>query len=145
MTDSGTRASPQRPRFELGDPGPLRDGLVGAVLDGSKTSTSSLLAQYDGEDDPVPEVAGRYVMVDSHERPAGVVEITEVRLVPMGQIDLRFAREEGEGYDSVASWRHAHERFWREHAPGVPLDDETVVVAVRFRLVERLGPPERPA
>lgn len=132
-------------RFELAYPGPLRDRLVAAVLDGSKTSTSSLLAQYQGEDDPLPEDGRRYLLVDSTERPVGVVETTEVRLVPLGEVDLLFAREEGEGYESVVEWREAHERFWTENAPGVPLEDSTVVVAERFRLVERLAAPAAPA
>ena len=98
-------------RFELAYPGPLRDRLVAAVLDGSKTSTSSLLAEYQGEEDPLPEEGRRYLLVDSAERPVGVVETTEVRLVPLGEVDLPFAREEGEGYESVVEWREAHERF----------------------------------
>lgn len=107
------------------------------MLDGSKTSTSSLLIEYERDGDPLPVVGRRYVMVDSHERPVGLVETTEVPLVPLGEIDLPFAREEGEGYESVAAWREAHERFWTENVPGVALDDDTVVVAERFRLVER--------
>jgi uncharacterized protein YhfF len=34
----------------------------------------------------------------------------------------------------VADWRQAHERFWAGHE----VDDDTLVVAERFRLVERL-------
>lgn len=80
-------------------------------------------------------------MVDSDDRPVGVVETLEVRLVPLGDIDLAFAVEEGEGYESVAAWRRAHERFGTEHVPGVLLTDGTVVVAERFRLVESADPP----
>ncbi len=46
------------PSFELAYPGPLRDQLVAAVLSGAKTSTSSLLAEFSAEDDPLP-VAGQ--------------------------------------------------------------------------------------
>lgn len=129
------------PNFELAYPGPLRDQLVSAVLSGVKTSTSSLLAEYDpGEDDPLPEVGQRGVLVDSGHRPVGIVEIAEVRLLPLSQVDLAFAREEGEGYESVASWREAHERYWAEHAADVTLDDTTIVVTQRFRLVHRILP-----
>ena len=144
--DDCTRPGPDpRPRFELAHPGPLRDALVAAVLDGSKTSTSSLLVEYDGVDDPLQVVGEQCVVVDSDDRPVAVVETTEVRLLPMGEVDLAFAREEGEGYESVAAWREAHERFWSAHVAGVVLEDATVVVAERFRLVEVLvtrdGPP----
>jgi len=58
----------------------------------------------------------------------------EVRLVPAGQVDLQFARDEGEGFESVADWRAAHERFW----PDRNITDETVMLCERFRVVERL-------
>ena len=128
------------PRFELASPGPLRDQLVAAVLTGAKTSTSSLLVEYDPADDPVPWVGQRAVLVDSELRSVGIVEVTEVRQLPLGEVDLDFAREEGEGYESVAAWRDAHERYWHANVPGIDLDDSTVVIAERFRLVERLDP-----
>ena len=62
-----------------------------------------------------------------------MVEVTEVRVVPAGEIDLQFARDEGEGFESVGQWREAHERFFEQS-----IDDDTKIVAVRFRLVERL-------
>lgn len=75
-----------------------------------------------------------------------VIETTEVRIVPAGDVDEQFARDEGEGFESVADWRAAHERFWgptpEREAAGEPpweIDDSTLVVCERFRLVERLG------
>jgi uncharacterized protein YhfF len=74
-----------------------------------------------------------------------VIETTEVRVVRAGDVDERFARDEGEGFESVADWRAAHERFWgptpEREAAGEPpfvVDDATLVVCERFRLVERL-------
>jgi len=148
-TGSVVRASGRRitgvpfdfPPFELAYPGPLRDQLVAAVLSGAKTSISSLLVQYTGEDDPLPVAGQRYVLVDSDVRAVGLVEVTEVRTLPLNEVDLQFAREEGEGYESVAAWRRAHERFWNANAPGITVDDSTIVVAERFRLIERLKLP----
>jgi len=126
--------------FELAYPSALRDQLVAAVLSGAKTSTSSLLVEYEHAGEPLPFQGQRRVLVDSQLRAVGIVEDTEVRRVPLGEIDLDFAREEGEGYESVASWRAAHEEYWNASVPGVDLDDSTVVIAERFRLVERLDP-----
>jgi uncharacterized protein YhfF/isopentenyldiphosphate isomerase len=131
------------PRFELAFPGPLRDRLVAAVLSGAKTATTGLLEDYSREGEPLPVAGERSVVVDSAGLPVAVVETTEVRVVPLGEVDLAYVRDEGEGDDSVASWRAAHERFWRSAASGpLPVDDRTNVVAQRFRLVERLV--ERP-
>ncbi|MGW5849578.1 ASCH domain-containing protein [Streptomyces sp. NPDC055254] len=124
-------------------PGPLRDRLVAAVLSGAKTSTTGLLDAYRVEGEPLPEAGQRSALVDSAERPVAVLEITDVRVLPLAEVDLRHARDEGEGYASVAEWRSSHEGFWhgpqmRELLgdPGFTVDDDTMVVAERFRVVE---------
>jgi uncharacterized protein YhfF len=125
-------------------PGPLRDRLVAAVLSGEKTATCGLMVEY-GTGEALPQVGGRSVVLDSAERPVCVIETTEVRVLRLGEVDEQFARDEGEGFASVAEWRAAHEAFWQgadmREALGSPVEihDETLVVAERFRLVERLS------
>jgi uncharacterized protein YhfF len=126
------------PVAEFAFPGDLRDRLVAAILSGEKTSTSTLLADYEQDGEVPPGVGEREVVVDSAERPVAVIETTEVRVLPIREIDLAFAREEGEGFETVAEWREAHESFWASYLPDVQVDDTTLVVAVRFRLVEIL-------
>jgi uncharacterized protein YhfF len=72
-------------------------------------------------------------LVDFDDRPVGIVEVTESREIPASGIDMQFVREEGEGFESVDDWREAHERFF-----GRPIPDDLLVLALRFRLVERL-------
>ncbi|MDH6126410.1 ASCH domain-containing protein [Kitasatospora sp. GP82] len=123
-------------------PGPLRDRLVAAILDGSKTSTTGLLAEYEQADEPLPQVGSRSAVVDSADRPVAVIEVTGVRVVPLAEVDLAHAVDEGEGHTSVAQWRADHERFW--HSPDLraalgdaafTVDDTTPVVLERFQLV----------
>jgi uncharacterized protein YhfF len=135
------------PKAEFAFPGPLRDRLVAAILDGSKTSTAELLVEYEQGGEPLPEVGSRSVVVDSDDRPVGVIEVTGVRVVPLAQVDLAHAVDEGEGYTSVAEWRAGHERFWRSEEmravledPGFTVDDTTPAVLERFRLVSDLRP-----
>ncbi|GAA2145063.1 hypothetical protein GCM10009760_33290 [Kitasatospora kazusensis] len=144
MTDDTLSALP---KAQFAFPGPLRDQLVAAVLDGSKTTTTGLIADYAVEDEALPEVGERQVVVDSAERPVGVIEVTEVRLAPLAAVDLRHAVDEGEGYRSVAEWRAQHEEYWHSaqlrEALGDPeftVDDATPLVLVRFRLLEHLEP-----
>ncbi|MFF8291709.1 ASCH domain-containing protein [Streptomyces sp. NPDC016309] len=140
MTDSE-----QLKPYLLAFPGPLRDRLVAAVLSGEKVSTTGLLVEYEAEDEELPEIGERSALIDSDGREVAVVEVTEVRVLPLGEVDLAHALDEGEGYASVAEWRAGHERFWHgaemREALGDPdftVDDGTMVVAERFRVVERL-------
>ncbi|WP_329114899.1 ASCH domain-containing protein [Streptomyces sp. NBC_01465] len=137
-------SEPLKP-FLLAFPGPLRDRLVNAVLSGEKVSTTGLLAEYEAEREELPPVGERSALIDSAGIEIAVVEVTEVRVLRLGEVDLQHARDEGEGHESVAEWRAAHERFWHgedmREALGDPafvVDDETLVVAERFRVVERL-------
>ncbi|MEV5978049.1 ASCH domain-containing protein [Streptomyces sp. NPDC052114] len=130
------------PKAEFAFPGPLRDQLVAAILDGSKTSTTGLLADYENDGEPLPAVGERAVVVDSADRPVAVVETTAVRVVPLSDVDLAHAVDEGEGYTTVADWRAGHERFWHSAEmraalgdPGFTVDDATRVVLERFRIV----------
>ena len=117
------------PPFELGYPGTeLRQRLVDAVLAGAKTTTSGL----HGDEDQAT-VGARYVVEDAAGTPRAIVEVTEVRVVPAGEIDLPFVRDEGEAFESVEDWRTAHERFFEQ-----PIAPDTVIDAIRFRIVERL-------
>ena len=59
--------------------------------------------------------------------------MTEARVVAADEIDVQFARDEGEGFESVKDWREAHERFFKR-----PIPDDTPIAALRFRLIERL-------
>ncbi|MFF3997591.1 ASCH domain-containing protein [Streptomyces cyaneofuscatus] len=132
--------------FLLAFPGPLRDRLVGAVLSGEKVSTSGLLAEYELEGEELPPVGERSALIDSDGREVAVLELTEVRVLPLGEVDLQHALDEGEGYRSVAEWRAGHEAFWHGEEmreamgdPSFTVDDGTMIVAERFRVVEVLG------
>ncbi|MFG2134148.1 ASCH domain-containing protein [Streptomyces sp. NPDC048751] len=151
MTTDAT--SPQNPaslpRVEFAFPGPLRDKLVAAILNGTKTSTTGLVVDYEHEGEPLPKVGSRAVVIDSDDRPVAVIEVTDVRVVPLAQVDLAHAVDEGEGDTSVAEWRANHERFWHSDEmraaledPEFTVDDATLTVLERFRLVADLRPAE---
>ncbi|MFC8453237.1 ASCH domain-containing protein [Kitasatospora sp. NPDC057223] len=144
MTDSAPSALPVA---EFGFPGPLRDRLVAAILSGEKTSTTGLVSDYEFDDEPLPEVGAHFAVVDSGGRRVAVIEVTDVRVVPLGAVDLAHAVDEGEGHTTVAEWRAGHEEYWHGAEmraylgdPAFTVDDATEAVLERFRLV-RLLPP----
>ena len=99
------------------------------MLRGEKTATSGLAEEGVGPHAP----GDRLTLLGFDDEPVGIVELTEKRIVPAGEIEVQFARDEGEGFESVDDWREAHERFFER-----PILPDTLIVAVRFRLVERL-------
>ena len=128
----GARPVSELPEFGLGYPGTeLRQRLVEAVLAGDKTATAGLHGVF--EDDPTPEVGDRFVVEDAQGVARAIVEVTEVRVIPASEIDLQFARDEGEGFESVQEWHEAHERFFER-----TIEPDTLISAVRFSVVERL-------
>ncbi|MFD5145176.1 ASCH domain-containing protein [Streptomyces sp. NPDC058401] len=132
------------PPGEFAFPGPLRDQLVAAVLSGAETTTTGVPADHEAAGDPPPVAGERMPVVDSAGRPAGVPEVTDVRVLRLADVDPRHAPAEGGGFASVAEWRSVHEEFrqgpqMREAAgdPRFTVDDDTPVVAERFRPVTR--------
>jgi uncharacterized protein YhfF len=117
------------PPFELGYARTeLRRRLVEAVLAGKKTATAGLAESGEAEED---EPGERYALLGYDDEPVGVVEVTEARVIPASDVDEQFARDEGEGFESVEDWRVVHERFFER-----PIQPDTLIEAVRFRLVE---------
>ena len=114
----------------------LRRQLTEVVLRGDKTATAGLASDFAPHtSDPLPKAGDRSLMLGYDDEPLAAVKTIEVRVVPAGEVDLQFARDEGEGFETVADWRAAHERFWSDH----DITDKSLIVCERFRLVERIG------
>jgi uncharacterized protein YhfF len=103
---------------------------VDAIRAGEKTATAGLAELYEADGEPIPRVGERFALAGYDDEPVAVVEATEVRVVPAREIDVQFARDEGEGFETVEEWRVAHERFFDR-----PIEPETRIVAIRFRVV----------
>jgi uncharacterized protein YhfF len=86
---------------------------------------------YDTDDEAIPSAGDRFALVDRNENNVGVVEIVDARVVPARDIDVQFARDEGEGFETVEDWRIAHEHFFE-----CEITPDMRIVAIRFRLVE---------
>ena len=127
------------PVAEFGFPGPLRDLLVAAILDGSKTTTTGLVADYEHEGLLLPWAGQREAVVDSAGTRVAVIELTAVRVIRLADVDLAHALGEGEGYTSLAEWRAGHEGFWHSAEMRAALDDPDFTVDDDTLLVEAGG------
>jgi cystathionine gamma-synthase len=118
--------------LELGSPGVMRRELTSLVLAGAKTATTGLLADYEAEGEPVEQPGERLALVDDVGARIGVVRVTRVEHTTFAQVSERLARDEGEGFASVADWQRAHRDFWASE--GVVVEDGTEVVCTWFVL-----------
>ncbi len=97
----------QRSRCAQGALNPIDCGIVAA---GSVCQRGFNACEYEPYPrEPLPRVGERLRLLGHDDEPVGVGETSEVRLLRMQDVDSDFARDEGEGFESVAEWRAAHE------------------------------------
>jgi uncharacterized protein YhfF len=116
--------------FRFGDNPDLADELLALVLAGTKTATC-----WDARDGLLTEVGKRMVATEGHGRPRAVIETVELTRRRFDEVDAAFARDEGEGDRSLATWRQNHRIYFdrlRGFSPDMPLWCE------RFRVVETI-------
>ncbi|MET3922768.1 ASCH domain-containing protein [Arthrobacter sp. UYEF20] len=142
---NGMEAITAMPWAEFGFPGSLRDKLVAAIVDGTKRSTTSLVVEYEFEQESLPCVGARQVVIDSAGEPVAVIETVAVETAALGSVPWSHVRDEGEGHASTTEWRAGHEVFWHSaemrdylEEPAFTVTDGTAVVLERFRVVELL-------
>ena len=137
-----------RPAWGFAFPGPLRDKLTRLALEGTKKTTAGLHVEVELGEDTLPVIGAREVLLDSNQHPVALIETVDCRVVRLADVDDQHAIDEGEGYADAHEFRVAHERFWNGYIdelreklgdPEFELDDDTLVVLQRFRIVERLG------
>ncbi len=117
----------------FGDSPELQTELALLVRDGPKRATAGLLAEYQQEQEPLPEPGDLTVIVDGAGEPVCVIRTSAVEIRPFGEVDAEFAFVEGEGDRSLEYWREAHTRFFA--AIGSPVDETSEVVMERFDLL----------
>lgn len=129
------------PIGEYSFPGALRDALVGAILDGRKTSTTALFAEIDFDKSQIEGVGTRETVVDSHGNIVCVTVNRREGIIPLKDVTLEHAINEGEGFTTLEEWREAHVSFWRsqefvDYIGEVDRSDDALVVCHTFELDE---------
>jgi uncharacterized protein YhfF len=135
-----TASQPSEAAFRVwtfGDSSELANELAALVLAGTKRGTTSLLRSFHASGESLPEPGDFSIVVDGDGVPCCIVRTVRVEIKPMGDVDERFAWEEGEGDRSLAWWLSAHARYFRRQGSreGFSVDDRTKVVLVRFEVV----------
>ena len=104
------------------------DELLALVLTGIKTGTASTVWEYEDGDEPMPQGGELSIILDGSGEPRAVIRTTALEIAPFDRVSADHAHSEGEGDRTLASWREAHERYWRRYsgsprgfAPDMPI------------------------
>jgi len=107
--------------------------LVPLILNGEKTATAMAYDEFIAENEPLPEVDGKFsVLVDADEEPVAILRTTKIEVVPFLEVSAEHAYKEGEGDKSLEYWREVHRTFYKEMAEefGFSFDDEATFKCV---------------
>jgi len=113
------------------------DKLAKLVLEGTKTSTSSLHCWYGIENEPLPRIGEYSVILDSKENAVCIIKTTKVYVLPFCEVSVTHAYKEGEGDRTLSYWRKIHEAFFSEElkTAGMTFNANMKVVCEEFEMV----------
>lgn len=75
------------------------------ILEGVKTTTSSLLWEYEESGRALPYPGALSVLLDGLHMPACIVETTKVEVLPFDGVDEAFCKAYAESDGTIAGWR----------------------------------------
>lgn len=139
-TPWGKAVAPEAWSF-AGSPGEA-SRLLGLVLDRHKTAISTLRAEYDEADEPLPHVGDLSIVLDGVGVPGALIRTADVVVAPFGKITAAQAAAEGEGDGTLETWRTDRRESWL--GTRRPVDDDTLVVWERFTVVYPRSPADAP-
>lgn len=120
--------------FAFGDSRELADELAELVVNGPKRATAGLMVGFEHDAQPVPKPGQHWIVLDGRGSPVCIIRTVEVRIGPLSSVDATFAWDEGEGDRTLASWKQAHERYFRRRCAvlGVPFSPDLETAFERF-------------
>lgn len=125
----------------FGDSPALADRLLDLVLEGCKRATSSDVAGYLADGEPLPRIGVHWIVCDGTGTPRAVLRTTELRLGTFADADAAFAYDEGEDDRTLESWRREHRKYWTRTAAarGAGWSETDELVFERFEVVWPTG------
>ena len=114
------------------------DSGAAAVLDGTKTTTSS--AHWDWPDGCIPFAGALSILLDGQGRARAIVETERGEIMPFGSVDEDFVHAYGEGDRTLAWWRSEIGAWYRASATrhGEEFSEETLIIGEWIAVVRRL-------
>ena len=136
---------PCPPMDQFGDSKELGDELLALVLSGDKRATCELKIWFENHDEELPKPGDHWIITDGSHIPKCIVRTTRVDILPVKNVDAKFALAEGEGDKTLEWWKEAHDAYYERQAKqdGFTYDDSMLCVAEHFELVWPAGTRDR--
>lgn len=100
----------------------VNDQLVSLVLNRKKTAFFTSWAAYSVDKEPLPVSGELYIVLGRNEKPACVIEIQNVCVIPFNEVTWEMAKLEGEDRN-LEEWREKKQEY---------LEDEGAVLGFEF-------------
>jgi uncharacterized protein YhfF len=128
----------QLPTVAFGTTPQMQTHLAELVATGVKRATTSVLAAYQAEGEPLPEPGELATVVDGDGQVVCTIRTTRVEFRRYADIDADHAYAEGEGDRTLRAWQAAHEPFLAEAcaALGIDFNDDLELVLETFHVVD---------
>lgn len=95
--------------FESTDPASVEE--LALILCGKKRASTSALEAFELDNEKIPKSGSFYVLSDWNGEPKGVIQITDVTVLPFEDVTWEMAQKEGED-DSLEGWRTRYADFF---------------------------------
>lgn len=111
------------------------------VRRGVKVATCSMKYWYEVEGLPMPKVGHLMVVLTWAGEPSSIIQVTKVEECRFREVNAEFAHAEGEGDQTLESWRKAHRAFFEMECEGIgkPFTEEIMLVQEHFHVVRLAG------
>jgi uncharacterized protein YhfF len=123
--------------YYFGNSKKLADELAELVRTGIKTATSSLLWEFEHDQEPMPKAGDFAVVTDWEGEPRCIIEIKEVELKSFSEVDEQFAYDYGEGERTLAWWKEDMFQYYSKICKqiGKTPSENMPLVCERFRVL----------
>lgn len=113
--------------------------LLRLVLIGQKRATASSYDSYIIEGQKLPKIGDLNIVTDFDGNPKGVIETTQVTILPFKDLTFDIVKREGED-DTLESWQEGHIKFFTAEGKelGYTFSDDMKVVFEDFKLIYKL-------
>lgn len=99
------------------------DELIALTVSEKKTAFFSSYATFAIDSEPLPVSGELYIVVDRANKPACVIEIESVNIIPYNEVTWGMAQKEGED-ESLEAWKEKEKEY---------LEDEGAILGFEFR------------